>query len=271
MTIHTSTASLTRLALTIDADLGPVDELPTGDGASLIRVMRNGEIAIRSLDGDHPYDALLGFVAPDDWEVLGVIASGWGTFYAGPQEGKRRRVRAIHVASRAGEEAGLLRFAGDDSPSIEAAKDSPGRVADCIRRALELPTPDEPDSTLVAAWWDRTLRRVAARAHPSNNGRLAQVAELDGLIGDAPTTWGDERWSVIISGGSALMDATIATWMDDGMFARTVLADMVDPEIAIDAAKRACSPEAWTELLKRFAAAVLDDGEWEEFDESDGG
>ena len=79
MSIHTSTESLTRLAQTIDADLGEVDDLPNGESASLIRVTRSGEIAIRSLDGEHPFDALLGFVAPEDWEVFGVIAPGWGT------------------------------------------------------------------------------------------------------------------------------------------------------------------------------------------------
>jgi hypothetical protein len=265
VTIHTSTESLTRLALTIDADLGAVDELPTGDGSSLIRVTRTGEIAVRSLDGEHPYDALLGFVAPEDWEVFGVIAPGWGTYWGGPRKGERRRVRAIHIASRNGEEAGLLHFAGENQPAMQNAADSPGRVADCIRRALGLPTPDEPDASLLAFWWDRTLRSVAAKAHPANNGRLVQVGELDALIGEKPTSWDDERWAAITNGGTVLIDATLATWMDAGMFARTVLADMVDPDIAIDAAKRACSADAWTELLQRFAAAVLG-SDWDELE-----
>lgn len=259
MTIHTSTASLTRLARTINADLGAVPDEPTDEGASLVRVTRSGEIAIRSLEGEHPYDALLGFVAPEDWEVFGVIAPGWGTYWGGPKKGQRRRVRAIHLATRNGEEAGLLHFAGDDAPHVEDdAAESPGRVADCVRRAMGLPTPEEPDSSLVAAWWDRTLRSVAAQAHPSNNGVLVQIADLDALIGDEPESWDDERWETVANGGSPLMDGAVAAWMDEGMYARTVLADMVDPEIAIDAAKRACAPEAWTALLQRFANAILD-------------
>lgn len=260
--MHTTTASLTRLALTIDADLGHVDELPTGGSAELIRVCRNGEIAIRSLEGEHPYDALLGFVAPEDWEVLGVIAPGWGTYYGGTKKGERRRVRVVHVVGRSGDRASVVRFAGDTEATVMDDTASPGRVADCIQRALNLPTEAEPEQSLMAMWWDRTLRAVAARSHPSNNGVKVQPAELDALIGERPVSWAEERWAVITAGGSPLMDGAVASWMDDGMYARTVLADMADPDLALDAAKLACSTEAWSALLRRFANAVLGDEEW---------
>lgn len=259
MSIPTSVSSLTRLVQTLDADLGEVDELPTGESASLVRVTRSGEIAVRSLDGDHPYEALLGFVAPDDWEVFGVVAPGWGTYYAGPQAGQRRRCRAIHLAQRGGEEASLVRFAGDAAGEVMNEPQSPGRVADCIRRALELPTPPPAPDSLTAYWADRVMRALASRRHPSFNGALVGREEIDDILLPIPLSWNDERWAVIASGGNAVLDASLAAWMDDGMFARLMLGEMIDPDVAIREAKKACTPEAWTYLLSSFVEAALDD------------
>ncbi len=258
MSIPTSTSSLTRLAQTLDADLGGVDELPTGESASLVRVTRSGEIAVRSLDADHPYDALLGFVAPEDWEVFGVIAPGWGTYYAGPAKGDRRRCRAIHLAQRSGEEVSVLRFSDDLDGTVVDEPQSPGRVADCIRRAMGLATPAETPATLAAYWTDDVLLHLAARGHPSFNGALVERCEIDEFLADRPLSWGDVRWAVIEAGGNVVLDASLAAWMDDGMFARLMLAEMVEPDIAISAAKRACTPDAWTYLLTQFVTLAMD-------------
>jgi hypothetical protein len=244
------------LAATIDTDLGPVDALPTGESASLIRVTRNGEVAVRSLDDQHPFDALLGFVAPDDWEVLGVIAPGWGTRV---DTGVRLRTRVIYVAARDGEEASLIRFAGEDAEILQPTERAVGRVADCVRRALDLPTTSESDDSLLALWWDRVLRKLVERNHPSFAGQRLNVDEVAGVIDAArPLSWGDERWAVIANEGSLQVSGSLAAWLDDGMFARLLLADLADPDVAIPAAKRACTPEAWTALLEHFAAAALD-------------
>jgi hypothetical protein len=261
VSIETSTESLERLVRILDLDLGEVDELPTGESASVVRVMNNGEIGIRSLEGEHPFDALLGLVCPDEWEVFGVIAPGWGTYYAGPRKGERRRMRAIHVVSRSGEEASLVRFVGEEA-TVATDGHVPGRVADCIRRAMDAPTAPEPDSSLLAWWFDRVLQRLVARNHPSFEGAPVGVDEIDDIIGDRPLSWADERWQVAQAGGNTHMDGAIASWMDDGMFARFMLGEMADPEVALPAAKRACSPEAWTALLTYFAGqADFDDEE----------
>ena len=256
MSIPTSTASLTRLANIIDADLGPVDTLPTGESASLIRVSRNGEVAIRSLDHQHPFDALLGFVAPEDWEVLGVIAPGWGTHV---DTGKRQRTRVIYVAARDGEEASLIRFAGDDDASVmRPSEPTVGRVADCVRRALNLPTAIEPGESLLALWWHRVLKTLVERNHPSFRGeKLGADGIVDLIEAAQPTSWNDERWNVVQHDGSLLMSGELAAWMDDGMFARCLLAELADPDVAIPAAKQACTPGAWDALLRHFAAAAL--------------
>ena len=256
MSIHTSTESLERLIQTLDLDLGEVDALPTGDGASIVRVLTNGEIAVKSLDGEHPFDALIGFVAPDDWEVFGVIAPGWGTYYAGPKRGERRRMRAIHVVSRQGEEASLLHFAGEE-PTLAPDGHVPGRVADCIRRVMNVPTDPATDEALLSLWWDRTLQTLVARNHPSFGGAPIDVGDVATVIGPRPTSWGDERWAVIQAEGNLHMDGAVATWMDDGMFCRFMTANMVDPDVALPAAKRACTPEAWQYLLECFAYVAM--------------
>lgn len=258
MSIHTSTESLERLVQILDFDLGEVDELPTGGSASIVRVSNSGEVAIRSLDGEHPFDALLGFVAPDDWEVFGVIAPGWGTYYAGPKKGERRRMRAIHVVSRQGEEASLLHFTGEAATVADDGR-VPGRVADCIRRSMNVPTAPEPDSSLLALWCDRILQRLAARNHPSFAGAPVQVDEIDELAGERPSSWADERWAVIQAGGNANIDGALASWMDDGMYARFVLTGLGDPDVTLPAAKRACTHDAWSYLMRRFVQAAADD------------
>ncbi|MEY2473213.1 MAG: hypothetical protein QOK28_2542 [Actinomycetota bacterium] len=262
MSIHTSTDSLERLVQMLDFDLGDVDELPTGDSAQIVRVTSNSEIALKSLDGEHPFDALIGFDAPPEWEVFGVVAPGWGTYYEGPRKGERRRVRAIFVASRRGEEASLLRFAGDDKGIVMREPQSAGRVADCVRRALDIPTAPAANASLVAYWFDRVLQKLAARRHPSARGRgLVDVDEIDELIDGQPMSWEDERWRVVQAEGNLHMDGAVAAWMDAGMFARFMLAEMADPAESMRAAKPACTPEAWTYLLQCFlgAATEIDD------------
>jgi hypothetical protein len=269
MSIPTSTESLEKLAQVLDLDLGDVDELPTGDSAQIVRVTSNGEIALRSLDGEHPFDALIGFDAPPDWEILGVIAPGWGTYYQGPRKGERRRVRAIFVASRRGEEASLLRFSEDDAGIVMRTPQTPGRVADCVRRALDIPTAPPAEASLIAYWFDRVLQKLVARRHPSARSLgLIDVDEIDDLIDGRPMTWEDERWRVVEAEGNLHMDGAVASWMDAGMFARFMLAEMADPAESMRAAKPACTPAAWSYLLQNFIGAVTEaDDDIEDFDD----
>ncbi len=165
----------------------------------------------------------------------------------------------IYVAARYGEEASLVRFAGDDDAEIlRPTERTVGRVADCVRRALDLPTTPEPHDSLLALWWDRVLQKLAARNHPSFGENKLDVDEVASVIAAArPRSWGDERWTVIANEGSLQVSGALAAWLDDGMFARLLLAELVDPDVAIPAAKRACTAQAWTALLKHFAAAAL--------------
>ena len=111
--------------------------------------------------------------------------------------------------------------------------------------------------SLLTLWWDGVLQSFVARNHPSFAGELVEVDDVDDLIGERPTSWGDERWKVIQAEGNLYLDGALATWMDDGMFARFMLAHMADPDVALPAAKRACTPEAWRYLLECFAYVAM--------------
>lgn len=243
--------SLRRLAATLDHDLGPVDDAPAGESASLVRVTRSGECAVRSLDGEHPYDALLGFVAPDDWEILGVAAPGWGTYYEGPRRGERRRCRAIHLATRKGDEVSLLRFAGDEEGELMPEGNAPGRVADCVRRALDLPTPEQPAESLAAAIWDEFARYAVTSLE-----RPVDVDAVSDIFEATPKSWEEWRWWAIQNGGNHVMDASVATWMDAGMFAREMLAAMEDPDESMARLKAVCTPAAWQSVIVQFLEAA---------------
>jgi hypothetical protein len=118
-------------------------------------------------------------------------------------------------------------------------------------------TPTEPDESLLALWWDRTLQRLVSHNHPSFEGQLVGVADIDAIIGERPVSWSEERWKVVEAGGNAHMDGAIASWMDDGMFARSMLAELGDPAVALAAAKRGCSPDAWAYALQCFAYVAM--------------
>ncbi len=242
------TNNLSTLVKLIDQDLGAVPDVSQGESAQIIRVTRTGEVAIRSLDGAHPYDALVGFVAPADWEVFGVIAPGNG---ASAERG-RCRVRVVYLIDRDGTVASILRFSGDDE-AADMGEAPIGRVSDCVLRAMDLPTPHEADDTIIAYWWDRVLKRLAGR-----RTAVANVASIIDIIDEMrPSTWDDERWQVVRDGGNDVMEGTMAAWMDQGMFARTMLASIGDPEELLPSAKANCTPEVWSALLHHFAEVAL--------------
>jgi hypothetical protein len=219
------------------------------------------DLFLHALDG-HPTDALLGFVAPDDWSCIGVSSGAWASTYDGPPDRPvptgiaRRRVHLVYVVDRAGASVSIYREA-DQLPRTQrasrAAPERAGALDDHLRRALGIPTA-EPGSTVeyfALRWIDEVFGRAV-------DGRLrgsswAEVAGLhDALVVAASS--GDERlarWGCehLVRAGEILADAkpwsavledTIEhreaqpaaagddvleqlRWMDDGFFARTAV------------------------------------------------
>src|SRR5205085_2272916 len=96
--------------------------------------------------------------------------------------------------------------------------------------------------------------------HPSFGRRKVEAQDVEQIVAAAaPTSWEDERWAVVQSEGSVLMDGATAAWMDAGMYARYVLADLPERSATLDAAKKACTPAAWRVALIVMTGILLED------------
>jgi hypothetical protein len=191
--------------------------------------------------------SLVGFVAPADWEALAVVVQG-RSWLLDDTAADPRPVRLTHVVDRQGSVASVIRHAGEEPQA--RADPGVGRLVDVCRRALGLATPPPPeDSTELWAlvWLDNIVTRVArgerlrglvaaAHAHPA----VEMVAEHDpDLVDEAVlrlvrlgVMLGHGRpWPKLraaCAAGEWLVEGLSpegAAWMDDGMFARWVMAE----------------------------------------------
>ena len=233
-----------------------------------------GELATRPLDGAHPLDALLGFVAPPRWAALGVATPGTGHALDGDRPPER--VHVTMLLARSGASAGVLRR-GDRATRLGDPPE--GLVADACRRALGLATAPPPATTagLWARWWlDRLVQASAERApgspvpgwadavalHPAKcvpapgepAPEPAAVAAATLGLADA-WGWGRLREHPGVAdmlpgpGPSAgALTPEVAAWMDDGMFARWLLSALPPPDDLLDA--------CWGLLPEAVAARV---------------
>jgi hypothetical protein len=200
--------------------------------------------------GGEPIDlvaSLVGFDAPDDWNAVAVVVQG-RSWLLDDRAADPRPVRLTHVVDRGGQVVSVVRHAGD-APRVQRG-DGEGRLVDVCHRILGLPTPaPPPDSTALWAlqWLDGVVSRVArgermrglvaaARAHPAielvaeHDPRLvdeaiARLVRLGSLMG-RQRPWSRLR-QACADGTWSVDDLTPAgaAWMDDGMFARWVLAE----------------------------------------------
>jgi hypothetical protein len=203
------------------------------------------QLGMAPTDGDHPFDLLLGFEAPDDWQVLGVVASGNAYRYDDPDP-EKVRATFVFLADRRGGSASLMRTAA----GIVALPGEPeGRIADALRRALGRPTAPPTCGTgivFTTLWLDALLdatgdpsRRSAlstwngiARLHPAASLALRPPAVDDLAAGvlELAQRWPwqrlrtePDRWAMP---GDVGLPRDIAAWMDDGMYARWLLAEL---------------------------------------------
>lgn len=208
--------------------------------------VRNGgadqiELGMATVDA-HPADALIGTVAPDGWEALGMSQLGWARHFT--ELGSRRRVRVTTLVSRTGEQVTSLHDElghAEDLPGV-----SEGRVADVLRRCLGLPTPPPgllPTAAFAAGLWFHAVAAAAADGGPepmrwdraatlhpaglpAGAGSADAVAACRRLVGTA--SWEDLRWQTV-EGSWAVpgVSPALASWFDAGSFARWVAPDPV--------------------------------------------
>ncbi|MGH9229221.1 MAG: hypothetical protein ACRD07_10945 [Acidimicrobiales bacterium] len=275
---------------TADASLaGRGARAPTG---ALLRVSAPdahppGELACYPIDPIHPLDLLLGFVAPVHWWALGV--SSCGLQHPIDDDGRVMRsadspgVRVTVLIDRSGRGAGLLRR-GEELTALPGAPD--GTVADACRRALGLGTAPPPPTTAglwTRCWLDRVVDALAesggaavgggpglptwrdlVRLHPASSvaatgwSGLGLGPDADALA-DATRALADAwPWArlradpAVVDVPGPLPDARVVAWMDDGMWARWLLAAFPAFDDLVDAACSLLAPN-----LARAARQVV--------------
>ncbi len=227
-----------------------LDDLVAGElEPSLVHVASSdlvaADIGLLPLEGRHPTDLLVGFVAPARWHALGIVTSGWAypIDQRAATDRRRTRVRLVTLVSRSGEIAHRTRVEGDDHVAAALA-DEPvpaGEQVDLLRLALELPT-DPPPCTTDAYWTIEWLSALLARdrdeigswvdvvdAHPAMqllvDDDLRQADFVDVATGFVRIcTWARLR-RLAADGAFTVpeLTSTEARWFDDGAFARFLL------------------------------------------------
>jgi hypothetical protein len=201
------------------------------------------QLGLRELDGRHPSELLLGFVAPEGWYAVGSAAAGhaYGVADRATLAPTRCRVQTVTLLSRSGELAHRTIVENDPELTEQlAGEEVEGEQTDLLRLALELPTSPPPCSTAVywGIQWLAGLQTAAppaswddvARAHPALALLSADVVYgPDDLVDAAASfarvcTWRRLR-ELVVTGAFAVpgLDGSDARWLDDGAFSRWVL------------------------------------------------
>jgi len=220
-------------------------------------------------------DALLGWVATSDCRAVGVIATGrlraLDEVPAGVVDPTDAPIRMACLMTRTGGIAWKMVLS--DGVTIDEPP-SEGRMLDCLRRCFGIPTPRPPASPSrlqTVAWLAAVLEQAQGARRPlswSEVSRLHPVARvlgdelgahgsdlLAGLVRMAGSAWSWEDFRLQAKQEGCLeeiIDAELAGWMDDGMFARWVLADLPSPDEMMAAVRPQLSPSA----ARRLAHAV---------------
>ncbi len=217
----------------------------------------------------------LGCQAPPDCQAVGVVATGrvtvadTGIEPPVPLEpGVTDGIRMCCLVTRGGVVGWQMRL--PDGRSLADAP-SDGRLLDCLRRCLALPTPPPPVGAghLQSVLWlaaildeiHRTDQRLSwrqiLRLHPVTEllGVCEASLDLRDLILIASQSWSwellrqqaiSDRWA------RDLVSPDLAAWMDDGMFARWILSALPGPDELVARIRPQLAPSA----ARRLAHAV---------------
>ena len=189
--------------------------------------------------GSHPLEHMLGFVAPASWSAFGAVCFG----RAAPED---RRARVVTLVARTGETYAVTSL--DDGTVMDEPGE--GSVTDALRRCLGLATPPPPCPTneLFDAYWLRSVLAAGRRMTWREAAALRPepvVYELD---------WTDvRRHAAAGSSPSPRVSADVAAWMDDGMFARWVLADQPPVDWLLDQLAFAQLPNVMRRIRRALA------------------
>ncbi len=209
----------------------------------------------------HPADPLVGFLAPDAWDVIGLAASGRTHQLPGqPPPDAALEFGAVRVTAVHGRDGSWASVVDDDDGPPRLLTDAPeGWVPDALSRAFAHPTP--PPTELPGAWleaiWMDLLAAVVLQA-PDKHWSWAELAGRHPFAGDGglvspevlaqrtlafstTRTWRGLRRRLANTFRSdavihppdvgSIIDA--ADWFDDGSFSRWVQRDLIGAPILL--------------------------------------
>jgi hypothetical protein len=261
-----------------------VQVLDLPDGEQVGEDPRAGRFALAFSDAE---DGLMGQVVGPDCQAVGVIGSGRvrpapraRSGPPGPSSDYVEAIRMVCLLTRGGEVEWRLTRADGSQPSLPIGDLAPseGRLLDCLRRCFELPTsppPASPARLQLIVWLVAALERAEECRRPlswSEVARLHPVARLlafemevpasdvsgitDALtrMGAAAYSWEAVRIQAARQVGflDDVIDPRLAGWMDDGMFARWLLAELPSVDELFTALRPRLTPSA----ARRLAHAV---------------
>jgi hypothetical protein len=258
-----SEVTLTQLAQSLES-LRPVDAPP--GWAEITGPLHRP----RQMRWHSDLDTLIGFVAPNDCQAIGVVGSGWARNLAVAAAdatpllapGERRRCRVVFLMTRSGDLAGYLRAGSDlliDQPPTV------GRVPDLICRALGLPTPPPEESTggFLAYIWLVNVLGVAGRSptpltwtavihlHPAMQVAAgAGIISSDDIVASLRVASDAWSWSFLTQEASESgwmrdpLPPGAAGWMDEGILSRWLLNSLGEIEPLVDRVTRLVAPTA---------------------------
>ncbi|HVA73101.1 MAG TPA: hypothetical protein VNF71_00870 [Acidimicrobiales bacterium] len=243
-----------------------------------------------------PECVAVGVVATGRLRVDPSAAGGWsgdgrsfGDVYQDLAQIEGSRIRMCCVVGRSGDVGWHL-----EGPHGVRGTSAPeaGRLLDCLKRCLGLatPPPPEPAAELHAAAWIASVLEAAmesprpltwsdvTRLHPlarllagdlggptggedaedGVEGDVEKPDELADMIRIAANAWSWPEIRAQAAGGNleGLVDARMAAWMDDGMFARWLLSLVPPVEQLIGAVRAYLVPSAAARLENAVAPGV---------------
>lgn len=282
------TAALDAIAEALDAAFGD-DPVPR-----LVRIVDTaGAPVVSERPLDDPISDLLSFTAPASWTALGLRFAGRARPFSSDHQSAATNVLLSYRQDSASDDAStpvtvtVLLDRSDNSAGImrhgsqttELPDIGQGQLGDTMRRVFGLPTHPAPPNT-VEFWIRCWLGRLAdsldvlgnterystwpavADLHP-NTGECDLPGGVDMLVSHTRRLAEDWPWSrlrenpdVVVTPCPAIPHRT-AQWMDDGMYARTVLTDIPTLEELADYLQPQLPDEIITGIAQTVTATGL--------------
>lgn len=246
-------ASWQEFAEQMLADLG--DVVAQRGSPTWLRVFEDPSTPVALCLSDSGPISLIGWTAPPECTAVGVVATGRAQALVGADDPGAidrdfAQISLCCVVARTGEVGWTLEGSRGDrwiSPPEE------GKLLDTMMRCFGLPTPPPPapaSELHTAAWLTSILERAieesrllswseVSRLHPLAQllgGELPETTDLTGVeiddLGDLVRiaanawSWAEIRAQARDGKLQALIDPSLAEWMDEGMLSRWLLGRM---------------------------------------------